>query len=58
MTAEGVGLAYTRNHIETAPELAVKKELDDQEEERRSPTTTSPTRRPTPARPAAVAGMR
>ena len=32
MTAEGVGLAFTKDHIKAAPELDMTKELDDQQE--------------------------
>lgn len=33
MTTEGVGLAYSKDHIKAAPDLDLKKELDDQEED-------------------------
>ena len=33
VTAEGVGLAFTKDHIKAAPEVDLKKELDDQEED-------------------------
>ncbi len=33
MTTEGVGLAFTKDHIKAAPEVDLKKELDDREED-------------------------
>ncbi|MDQ3571034.1 MAG: YsnF/AvaK domain-containing protein, partial [Actinomycetota bacterium] len=32
MTADGVGLAFSKDHIKAAPELDMTKELDDQQE--------------------------